>query len=83
LFCHVTVVPFETVSVLGLNAIFIMLTVLDWAGGWFWDEEDVPDGLLESLLQPKSPTEAAKTARKTGATIFFFMGPPRDWGLRT
>ena len=69
LFCHVTVVPAETVRVPGLNTIFIMTTVL--GGGGFEDPELLPYGFDESLLQPKSPANAAPKAADASQMSFF------------
>jgi hypothetical protein len=77
LFCHVTVVPFETVSVLGLKDMFIMVTVLDCAGGGFCDEVDVLYGLLESLLQPKSPANEAPKSSDADQLCLLAIASPR------
>lgn len=75
LFCHVTVVPFETVSVPGLNAIFMMTTVL--GGGGLEDPELLPYGFDESLLQPKIPINAISTTSNAAQMTPFFIAPPR------
>ena len=74
-FFHVIVVPFVTVSVLGLKDNPGMVTVFAAGGGGGGAPSEV---VPESFLQPGDPERALINAMNPNAISVFFMANPRS-----